>query len=43
MPVTGITLPFVSYGLSALWSNLIMIGILQSIRMHHRKLAFIRT
>lgn len=40
MPVTGITLPFVSYGLSALWSNLIMIGILQSIRMHHRKLAF---
>jgi rod shape determining protein RodA len=42
MPVTGITLPFVSYGLSALWSNLIMVGILQSIRMHHRKLAFVR-
>jgi len=43
MPVTGITLPFVSYGLSSLWANLIMVGILQSIRMHHRKLAFIRT
>jgi rod shape determining protein RodA len=42
MPVTGITLPFVSYGLSALWSNLIMVGMLQSIRMHHRKLAFVR-
>jgi rod shape determining protein RodA len=42
MPVTGITLPFVSYGLSALWSNLVMVGILQSIRMHHRKLAFVR-
>ncbi len=42
MPVTGITLPFVSYGLSSLWANLIMVGILQSIRMHHRKLAFVR-
>ena len=28
MPVTGITLPLVSYGLSALWSNLIMVGML---------------
>lgn len=42
MPVAGITLPFVSYGLSSLWSSLIMVGILQSIRMHHRKLAFQR-
>ena len=42
MPVTGITLPFVSYGLSSLWSSLILVGILQSIRMHHRKLAFVR-
>jgi rod shape determining protein RodA len=40
MPVTGITLPFVSSGVSSLWSFLIAIGILQSIRMHHRKLGF---
>ncbi len=40
MPVTGITLPFVSYGVSSLWTFLILAGILQSILMHHRKLAF---
>jgi rod shape determining protein RodA len=40
MPVAGITLPFVSAGVSSLWSFMILIGILQSIRMHHRKLAF---
>ena len=40
MPVTGITLPFVSSGLSSLWAFLFAEGILQSILMHHRKLAF---
>lgn len=40
MPVAGITLPFVSAGVSSLWSFMILIGILQSIRMHHRKLGF---
>src|SRR3712207_4729806 len=40
MPVTGITLPFVSSGRSSLWVFLIAEGILQSILMHHRKLAF---
>jgi rod shape determining protein RodA len=40
MPVTGITLPFVSQGSSSLWTFLIGIGILQSILIHHRKLAF---
>ncbi len=40
MPVTGITLPFVSQGSSSLWSFLIGIGVLQSILIHHRKLAF---
>ena len=40
MPVTGITLPFVSQGSSSLWTFLIGIGVLQSILMHHRKLAF---
>ncbi len=42
LPVAGITLPFVSAGISSLWSSLIMVGILQSIRMHHRRLAFHR-
>jgi rod shape determining protein RodA len=40
MPVAGITLPFVSAGVSSLWSSMILVGILQSIRMHHRKFAF---
>src|SRR5690606_335131 len=37
MPVAGITLPFVSAGVSSLWTFMVLIGILQSIRMHHRK------
>jgi rod shape determining protein RodA len=40
MPVTGITLPFVSSGLSSLWTFLFAEGILQSILMRQRKLAF---
>jgi rod shape determining protein RodA len=40
MPVTGITLPFVSYGVSSLWSFLVLAGILQSILLHHRRLTF---
>lgn len=40
MPVTGLTLPFVSAGVSSLWTNMVAVGILQSIRMHHRKLGF---
>ena len=40
MPVTGITLPFVSSGLSSLWTFLCAEGLLQSILMRHRKLAF---
>jgi rod shape determining protein RodA len=42
MPVTGITLPFISDGVSSLWSFLLAEGILQSILMHKRKLAFQR-
>ena len=42
MPVAGITLPFVSAGVSSLWTFMIMIGILQSVRMHHRRLDFLR-
>jgi rod shape determining protein RodA len=34
MPVTGIPLPFVSYGGSSMFANFIAIGMLQSVRMH---------
>ncbi|HEV2528571.1 MAG TPA: FtsW/RodA/SpoVE family cell cycle protein [Thermomicrobiales bacterium] len=42
MPVTGVTLPFISQGSSSLWTYLIGIGILQSILLGHRKFAFQR-
>jgi rod shape determining protein RodA len=40
MPVTGITLPFVSSGLSSLWAFLVAEGLLQSVLIRQRKLAF---
>jgi rod shape determining protein RodA len=40
VPVTGIPLPFISYGRSSLLTVLVAIGILESVRMHHRKLRF---
>jgi len=40
MPVTGIPLPLISLGGSSLVVNLAAIGILQSIIMNHRRLAF---
>lgn len=40
MPVTGIPLPFVSYGGSSLIMNLAMIGIIQSIYLRHKKITF---
>lgn len=43
MPVAGITLPFVSSGVSSLWTFMVLIGILQSVRMHHRRLDFLRS
>ncbi|NDL67944.1 rod shape-determining protein RodA [Anaerotalea alkaliphila] len=36
VPNTGVTLPFVSYGLSSLWSNMIAIGIILNISMQRR-------
>jgi rod shape determining protein RodA len=42
MPVTGIPLPFVSLGGSSLWTTLAAIGLLQSVRIHHQRLAFQR-
>lgn len=40
MPVTGIPLPFVSYGGSSILTNMAAIGILQSIYIRHRKITF---
>ncbi|MCD6028678.1 MAG: cell cycle protein [Thermomicrobiales bacterium] len=40
MPVTGVTLPFISAGLSSLWTFLIAEGLLQSVLIRQRKLAF---
>jgi rod shape determining protein RodA len=34
MPVTGLPLPFVSYGGSAMFADMIAIGLLQAIRRH---------
>ena len=36
MPITGLPLPFVSYGGSAIFADMIAIGLLQSIRRHHQ-------
>ncbi|PIE81173.1 MAG: rod shape-determining protein RodA [Chloroflexi bacterium] len=40
LPVTGLTLPFVSYGGSSLITLFISIGIVQSVLMRHRKQDF---
>lgn len=40
MPVTGITLPFISSGNTSVWMFLASIGVLQSIRRNQRKLGF---
>ncbi|MDO8513171.1 MAG: rod shape-determining protein RodA [bacterium] len=40
MPVTGIPLPFVSYGGTSLIINFVLIGILQSIYLRHKKITF---
>ena len=40
VPVTGLTLPFVSYGGSSLTTLFIAIGIVQSVLMRHRKQEF---
>ena len=35
MPITGLPLPFVSYGGSAIFADMIAVGMLQSVRQHH--------
>lgn len=40
LPVTGLTLPLVSYGGSSLWATLLGIGLVESVVMRHKKLEF---
>jgi rod shape determining protein RodA len=40
MPVTGLPLPFISYGGSALWTMLVGIGLAESVAMRYRKIEF---
>ena len=40
MPVTGIPLPFISYGGSAMMTNIIAIGLVLSVGMRHQKIMF---
>ena len=38
MPITGLPLPFVSYGGSAIFADMIAIGLVQSVRRNHTRL-----
>jgi rod shape determining protein RodA len=40
LPVTGLTLPLVSYGGSSLWATLLALGLVESVAMRHKKLEF---
>jgi rod shape determining protein RodA len=40
MPVTGIPLPLISYGGSAMWSNMAAVGLLLSVNLRHQRLMF---
>ncbi len=40
MPVTGVPLPFMSYGGSSLWANMLAVGILAGIGMRRHKINF---
>ncbi|MFS0644499.1 rod shape-determining protein RodA [Siminovitchia sp. 179-K 8D1 HS] len=40
LPITGIPLPFISYGGSSLLSNMMAIGLILSVRYHYKKYMF---
>ncbi|MDP4161391.1 MAG: FtsW/RodA/SpoVE family cell cycle protein, partial [Bacillota bacterium] len=40
MPVTGIPLPMISYGGSAMWSNMAAVGLLLSVNIRRQRLMF---
>lgn len=40
MPVTGVPLPFVSYGGTSLFISMIALGILESIMLRHKRISF---
>lgn len=40
MPITGITLPFVSYGGSSMWASMIAIGLVLNVGMRRHKINF---
>ncbi|MEX2355996.1 MAG: rod shape-determining protein RodA [Thermaerobacterales bacterium] len=40
MPVTGLPLPFISYGGSAMWVNCMVVGLLLNIQMRRHKILF---
>jgi rod shape determining protein RodA len=40
MPVTGIPLPFLSYGVSSLTTNMFLVGLLLNIRLRKQQLQF---
>ena len=35
LPITGLPLPFISYGGSGLWANMLAVGIMLSMYFHH--------
>ena len=40
MPVTGVPLPFLSYGVSSLTTNMLLAGVLLNINVRHTRLQF---
>jgi rod shape determining protein RodA len=41
-PITGLPLPFLSYGRSALLTNFIAVGLVESIALHRQKSTFFK-